>query len=260
MRTTTLAATALASAALLGLTACGTSGSGSDSGSSSASGSAAKPAAQKAPYADLSGPQLLEKSLAATRKATSMTVKGSVTEDKKPMTMELSLSTGDECRGSMATAGEGRFELIKSKKNAYVKADEAFYRAAGKGEPKEQTDAVVKMLADRWMKSPADSPDAKDFTGICDLDELLKEFEDNSGTAHKGAVTTVDGQQAVALTVPADGGTGTVYVAAKGEPFLLKAVQKDGDDPGEMTFSDFNRPVDTTPPADKDVVDISKLG
>ncbi|MCB5166259.1 hypothetical protein LG634_15625 [Streptomyces bambusae] len=255
MRTTAFAATALASAALLGLTACGTSGS--DAGKRQA---AAAPAAEAAPYADLTGPQLLEKSLAATRKATSLTLKGKITEGGKPMTLDLSLSTADECRGSMSTAGEGRFELIKSKQNAYVKADEAFYRGAGKGDPKEETDAVVAMLADRWLKTPADSPDAEEFTGACDLAELLKEFEEEPGKAKKGPVTTVDGRKAVTLTVPADDGTATVYVAAEGEPYLLKAFQKGGTDPGEITFSRFNEPVDVTPPAAKDVVDLAKLG
>jgi hypothetical protein len=263
MRTTTLTATALVSAALLGLTACGGAGSGKTSGTpGSGTGSGSKPSAsaEPAPYADLTGPQLLEKSLAASRKAASLRVKGQVLEEGKAMTMDLALSTKDECRGTMRTADEGGFEVIKSAGTAYIKADEAFYRAAGKGEPKEQTDAVVAMLAGRWMKAPASSPDAKDFAGICDLDELLKAFESDTKGARKGAVATVDGQKAVTLTVPADEGTATVYVAAEGEPYLLKAVQKGGTDPGELAFSDYDEPVDATPPADKDVIDVSKLG
>ncbi|MEV6649349.1 hypothetical protein [Streptomyces sp. NPDC051219] len=258
MRPTALAALCLAAA--VGLTACGTTKKDSDSGKSSGSASQKENKEQKKePFADLSGPQIVEQAVEATRTATSLRLKGDTVDKDGRMVLDMALNTKDECAGSMSMDQEGSLNLIKTGETVYIKFDEKFLRSQSEGEPKEETDAAVAMLANRWMQTKTSEPDAKEFTGVCDLNEVLKEFEDVNSVARKGAVTTVDGQEAITLTETDGKETHTLYVATQGEPYLLKVVSQGGDEPGAMSFTDYNKPVPAEAPADKDVVDLAEL-
>ncbi len=259
MRSTALAALCIAAA--VGLTACGTDKKDSDSSKVSGSEWQEKKKEQKPePFADLSGPEIVEKAVKATKTATSLRMKGNIEDADGPMTMDMALNTKDECAGKMSVNQEGSLDLIKTGETVYIKFDEKFLRSQSKGEPKAETDAAVAMLANRWMKTKTSEPDAKEFVGVCDLNALLKEFDDVNSVARKGAVTTVDGQEAITLTETDGDATHTLYVATQGEPYLLKIVSTGGDEPGTMSFTDFNKPVPAEAPADKDVVDLAKLG
>lgn len=41
---------------------------------------------------------------------------------------------------------------------------------------------------------------------------------------------------------------------------MLKLVTKSAKEPGALTFSDYDKPVEAAPPADKDIVDLDKMG
>ncbi len=259
MRSTALAA--LCIAAVVGLTACGTDKKDSDSSKVSGSEWQEKKKEQKPePFADLSGPEIVDKAVKATKTATSLRMKGEAQEADGLMALDMAMNTKDECVGSMSMNQEGSMNLIKTGETVYMKFDEKFLRSQSKGEPKEETDAAVAMLANRWMKTKTSEPDAKEFVGVCDLNTYLKEFEDVTSLARKGAVTTVDGKEAITLTETDGKATHTLYVATQGEPYLLKVVTKGGDEPGTMSLTDFNKPVPAEAPADKDVVDLAKLG
>jgi hypothetical protein len=75
------------------------------------------------------------------------------------------------------------------------------------------------------------------------------------GTLSKGATTTVEGQQAVALTDKTQGGT--LYVATTGKPYPVE-IKHGGSSGGKIVFDRFNQPVTLTPPAN--AIDLSKLG
>lgn len=121
-------------------------------------------------------------------------------------------------------------------------------------------DSTIKMIGDRWLKSDASSEDAKDMAALCDLDELLSEFKDVKSPARKGETTTVNGQEAITLTEKNGKNTYELAVATKGEPYLLKVTSKGGDEPGTLNFSDYDKPVNSKAPADKDVLDLDELG
>ncbi|GAA1245266.1 MULTISPECIES: hypothetical protein [Streptomyces] len=253
MRRSTLAALCLtAVTATLSLTACGTGGPGD------AAGPGDKP---KAPFADLSGPQIANKAMKATRGASSLTIKGNAADgDGGQIALDVALDKKGDCAGSMGMKGQGKVDLIKTGPTMYLKSDEAFLRAQSEGESKADTDAVVKMLAGRWMKSKADSPDTKDMADFCDLDSMLAEFKSNDTLARKGRATTVDGTPAFTVTETDGKDEYTLYVATEGKPYVLKLVTKSAKEPGALTFSDYDKPVEAAPPADKDIVDLDKMG
>ncbi|MFE2600627.1 hypothetical protein ACFXCZ_29715 [Streptomyces sp. NPDC059396] len=263
---------AVCAAAVLTLAACGASdakgsggsntdtgtgaSTGSDSGSDSDSG---KNSAKKAePFADLSGPEIVKKSFAVVRAASSLTLKADTKEGTGTVLTDMALDKKGNCAGTMSMNGEGTATLSKVGATVYMKFDEEMLRAQGKGQPKEETDAVVKMLADRWVKTDGKAPDAKDLMEFCDLDDFLAEFENGDSVARKGPLTTVDGQQAITLYETDGTSDYTMYVATEGKPYLLKVVVK-GKDAGTMAFTDYNKPVPAKVPADKDIVDLDNL-
>ncbi|MFF3752936.1 hypothetical protein ACFYYH_21125 [Streptomyces sp. NPDC002018] len=254
---------ALCTVAVLALPACGPTGSdGKDPGSTSggsASGKSDRPSGKPQPFADLSGPEIVDKSFAATRGASSLRLKADTKEGKETVVFDMALNTKGDCAGTMSMNGEGSATVSKLGPTVYMRFDEAMLRAQGKGQPKGETDAVVKMLAGRWVKTDATAPDAKDFVGFCDLDQLVAEFEDGDTVARKGPLTTVDGQQAITLTESDSESDYTMYVATEGKPYLLKVVSR-GKDTGTMIFTDYNKPVPAEAPADKDIVDLDELG
>ncbi|MEV7524065.1 hypothetical protein [Streptomyces sp. NPDC091371] len=231
-------AAALTCTAVLGLTGCSLLG-------------------PSGPFPDLTGSQVADKSVTALRGATSLTISGNVWDEGKQMKLDMAVSKSGDCKGAISSQ-DGSFELIRNAQFVYVKADEPFYRAQLKDMPKEQADEAIKMLAGHWLKSKADDPDSKEMSTLCDLDELLKEFEDSKG-AQKGKVATVDGREALTLTTKTTDGTETLLVATKGEPYLLKATNT-GKEPGEISFSKFNEPVQADAPTGKDVIDADSLG
>ncbi|MGW6269274.1 MULTISPECIES: hypothetical protein [unclassified Streptomyces] len=250
MRHTTLAAAVcLAAAATLGLTACGTETAGS--GKQGA-------AKETGPFPGLSGPDIVDKAVKATSGARSLSVKGSVPDEGGTITLDMAFDTKGQCAGTMGMGGEGSLDLITTARTVYMKYDEEFLRAQGKGQPKAETQAAVDMLAGRWVKTSATGADAKDIAAFCDLDVLLADFKDVDSDADRGKTTTVDGTPALTLTETDGADRYTLYVATKGKPYLLKVVNETAKTPETLTFGDFDEPVDATPPTG-DVMDIDKM-
>lgn len=239
---------ALCAAVALGATACGPF---SDD---------AKPAAS-GPFGDLTGPQIANKAIAATKKADSLTLDLATKTTDGPMKAYLAMDTGGKCAGTLTVGTTGTAELIKADdKDVYLRFDEAFLRAQGEGEPAEVQAAILKELKGRWVKTPVTDPDAKDNLELCDLESLLGDFEQGVNFAVKGKETTVGGKKALTLTEKSGGETTTLYVATQGEPHILKVVTAGGEEPGTMSFTDYGKPVEAKAPAAKDVVSEKKTG
>ncbi|MBT2456072.1 hypothetical protein [Streptomyces sp. ISL-86] len=210
------------------------------------------PGGDSGPFAGLSASKVADKSVTALRTASSLTVKGTVRDEGKPMRLDMAVSKSGDCKGSISMADQGSFEVIRNADYVYIKADEAFYRTQVNDLPKDQADAAVAMLAGHWVKSKAAGEDSKELSALCDLDELTKEFDDSSG-AKKGKVVKEGGQDALTLTTSTTDGTEELYVATHGTPYLLRAVET-GKEPSDISFSGFNEPVKAEAPTG-DVVD-----
>ncbi|MDG4864308.1 hypothetical protein P8605_39815 [Streptomyces sp. T-3] len=263
MRRTTLAA--LCVTAALALTACNpTGGDAKDDKAKGGWGSLGeatkKPAESKKPFADESGPEIVDKALETTADAKSLRVKGTAPDDELGLiNMDLALDTRGNCAGTMAVPGQGSIELINDGKTLHMKLDEKFIRSqVGKGQPEAEVDAAVDMMADRWVKTDATSGQAKDMAAFCDLDALLKEFTGANSVARKGKPATIGGKEAITLHENDGDDRYKIYVATEGKPYLLRVTNEA---PGQesIDFLDFDKPVDTTAPTG-DVLDMDKLG
>jgi hypothetical protein len=248
MRRTPLAALCLAAAATLSLTGCQ---SGEDKADS-------KP---KGPFAGLTGGEIADRAVKATKGAESLRMKGDVPDEESGGTirLDMAMDTTGECAGTIGLGGKGQAELVKTGDTLYMKYDEAFLREQGKGDSEEETDGVVEMLAGRWTKMSATSADAKEMASFCDLDTMLSEVGDVNSDATRGKTSSVDGTPAIVLHEKDGKDRYTLSVATEGKPYILKVISTSAKDPGTLTFSDYDKPVPADAPKGK-VMDLDKLG
>ncbi|MET9952169.1 hypothetical protein ABZ135_11560 [Streptomyces sp. NPDC006339] len=238
---------ALCAAVVLGATACGPF-----------SGDEAK---ATGPFGDLTGPQIVDKALSETKTATSLTLDISLKTADGPLKAYVSTDLPGKCAGTMTAGTTGTAELLRpADKAVYLRFDEAFLKEQAKGEPEEVQQALLKELKGRWVKTDAKDPDAKDMLELCDLKALLADFDQTTTGTVRGEETTVGGQKALTLTQKLDGEQNTFYVATEGKPHLLRVVTTGGEEPGTITFSNYDKPVTAQTPPKKDVVDEKSLG
>ncbi|MEE1755905.1 hypothetical protein [Streptomyces sp. SP18CS02] len=236
---------ALCTVAALGLTACGP---------------LAQEAEETGPFAGLSGPEIADKAMKATSAASSLTLDMNLKTTDGPMKAYMAIDTKGQCAGTLTLGSTGTAELIKTGQVAYMRFDEAFLLAQSGGGSAEETAAVLKELKGRWVETDVKDPDAQDSLELCELDKVLSEFRTGIGFARKGEETTVNGRKALTLT-ESDGGTTTrVFVATEGEPYVLRIELQGGEEPGTMSFSEYNKPVPAKKPAAKDIVDLDEQG
>ncbi|MGW3623523.1 hypothetical protein [Streptomyces sp. NPDC000880] len=255
----------LAAVVALGGAACGSLGEDADSmGSNGSAGSkGAKENAEDKraaePFAGLSGPEIANSAVRATKAATSLTLDITMKTADGPMKGYMAVSKQGDCAGTLSVGSSGTAELIKTGSTAYLRFDEAFLKEQGKGQSAEETAALINMMKGRWVKTGAWDPEARDSLQLCELDKLLAGLEANDNAARRAGEATVNGRRAV-ITESDGKETYTAYVAADGEPYLLKFEQLGGDEPGTMTFSEYNKPVPAKKPAANDILDLDKLG
>ncbi|MGW1158398.1 hypothetical protein ACWD5Q_06395 [Streptomyces sp. NPDC002513] len=246
MRRTAIAALCLAAAATAGLTGCLPGQNSADD----------KP---KGPFAGLSGGEIADRAVKATTGATSLRMTGDVPDGESTIRIDMALNKKGECAGTLAMGGQGKADLIKTGDTVYMKYDEAFLRAQGKGDSKANTDAVVSMMAGKWTKMAAKGKDAKEIAGFCDLDTVLGDAQHVNSDATRGATTTVDGTPAIVLHEKDGKDRYTLYIATQGKPYLLKITSTSKKDPGTLTFTDYEQRVPADAPKGK-VLDLDKLG
>ncbi|WUD74950.1 hypothetical protein OG937_26255 [Streptomyces sp. NBC_00510] len=217
-------------------------------------GGAAEPASTG--LADQPATTIEKKAVAAMKSAPAMTVDLDGISDGERMKFRMTMTRTGDCKGEVTAEG-GTVQLVKAGPSLYMKGDDAFWKSQGSDGA-----AMKDLLAGRWMKTKADTPDNKDLVEACDLNAFLAEVEkDSDGElgGKKGEPTTVAGTPAVPITSKDGAETTTAYVATEGKPYVLKVVVKGGKEPGTMLFSDFDESAAITAPAAKDTVDIDKL-
>jgi hypothetical protein len=176
------------------------------------------------------------------------------------------------------TEGKTTVRMIVLPKALYLKANAAYWRAAGG----KNGAALAKKVAGRWVKAPLKSGDS--------LKPLLKEFSPQQlascvdvgvGTLTRKGTTTIDGQDVVILQDAGDkpGTTpGLLYVTTTGKILPLRATQtgarkpggkvdkrcQDADDKstsGDITFGAFDKvPRIKAPHGAVDVEDLAGRG
>jgi hypothetical protein len=197
---------------------------GCGSSSSSTSGIASEP------------PQtILNSTVGAANSLKSVHAAGSIVSGSQHIGIDLHLLGGVGGRGRITLNGQ-TFQLIGLGKYAYLQAPAQVWQKAG------APATAAQALEGKWLKTPADGQFAS-IAQLTDIHQLFGQLLKPHGKLKTGALSTVAGHKAVALT----SGEGTLYVAATGRPYPLELV-KQGSSGGHLSFDRFNEAITVTAP------------
>jgi hypothetical protein len=181
--------------------------------------------------------------------ASAVHVSGSTVTGGSPITLDLSLVTGKGGRGRLAENGLS-FEVIEIDNTIYISGSSAFYtHFAGP--------AAAQLLHGKWLKASTSNTSFAGLSSLTDLHKLLDAALTtgaNSSSLVAAGTSTVGGQPVVGVKDTTQ--NGILYVATTGTAYPLE-ITKGGTGGGTITFSEWNRPVTLTAPAN--AVDIEQL-
>lgn len=204
-------------------------------------GSSSSSVASKSPT------EILAAAKTAADTASAVHVSGSTVTAGTPITLDLSLVASKGGRGRIAENGLS-FELIELEGTIYIKGSPAFYKHFAGA-------AAARLLRGKWLKAPATSAS---FGGLSSLTELRKLLDAALASSDKALVSTgtstVKGHVVVGVKDAAQGET--IFVATIGKPYPVAAT-KGGAGGGTITFSEWDKPVTLTAPAN--AVNIEQL-
>jgi len=239
MRTSRLMSAVAVSAALL-LAGCG--------GSSSSGASSSSPSASSNGVADLTADQILAKSTAAAKAQSSVHVSGKGSSGAQSLALDLQLAKGKGGYGTI-TFGTDKLSIVSDGTTVYFKGDKNFW--TNQASAQAATD-----IGDRWLKAPVSNQSFASLAQFADFDTAVGQFIKPDGAITKGDQKDISGQPAIALKST----NGSLWVATTGEPLPLQI--SDGKPGEELTFADWGKAIDVKSqiPAEKDTIDLSKLG
>ena len=224
-------------------------GCGSSASSSETAASAADTATQ-APNGieKLPAKEILATSLAASKAASSVTVKGVAAEGEEPAT-RLDLEVGTD-------AGQGTINLGAITMNIRRVGDKSFYKISAEdfgrivGAPDNPDDAkaLASLLDDNWIDAAGDDGAFISFSEFLQKDEMLRSFISPKGTATVTGTGEVNGIPVVLLTITSEDGPGVLAIQTVGEPYPVQLKTK-APSAGVIRFTNWNAPVSVTAPA-----------
>ncbi|MFH9952806.1 hypothetical protein ACH4OX_01155 [Streptomyces roseolus] len=215
------------------------------------------------PFDGLTPAQIADRAVDATRSADSLRMTGKVVSEGQDLDVDFSVDDQGSCQGRIGV-DEGDAELRRLDGVTYMKGDAAFWRIsmAAQGVPENRIAPVIELVQGRWLKIGPGQAGSADLGEICDLDSLLDDLgKDRDGRAGltRGPDREVDGTPVATLVEKESDATTTVSVAQEGKPYIRQVVRTGGDEPGSMTLSAFDRPVEVTAPPADETVDLSRL-
>ncbi|MFE1345536.1 hypothetical protein [Streptomyces sp. NPDC058757] len=215
------------------------------------------------PFDGLTPAQIADRAVDATRSADSLRMTGQVVSGGQDLDVDFSVDDQGSCRGRIGV-DDGEAELRRVDGVTYMKGDEAFWRISmtSQGVPENQIAPVVELVQGRWLKIAPGQAGSADLDEVCDLDSLLDDLgrggDDRAGLT-RGPDREVDHTPVATLVKKESGETTTVSVAQEGKPYIRQVVRTGGDEPGSMTLSAYDRPVEVTAPPADETVDLSRL-
>jgi len=241
-RTTLVAA---AGVSCLAISACGSSNSGTAGAAPSASSTVD-------PLAGLSAAKVQAKTVADAEAASSMTMKGTITQSGQSFTVNLAIKPGHGCTGTIGLGAKGNLKLIVINKTVYLNPDSTFWKANSGAD----ADTVIALVDGRYIEAPSSNTDMAPWAQLCDVSQL---FSSNGSTTApvREAVTTLNGIRVVPLKTS----DGMAYVTDTSTPELvqLSAPKNSKNGSGLVTVT-MDAPVTLTAPPASQVIDGSKLG
>lgn len=237
----------LGAAIATSLSACGPTTSTKSTTASST------PSKSAGPLDGLSGGEIAQKAMVNLKQASTFHYAGTGKSSGMTIAMDITVVSGKGCEGSL-TEGKGSVMVTMIDTTVWAKADRAFWIANGISDP-----AVLSMVADKWIRTTKSGNLGSSMSNLCNLNKMLDpKVVGGTTRLQKGSTSTVDGQPALQLKDTA--GSGTIEVSNTAEPRLLSATDPSPTDGGTFAFTDYNAPVNLTPPPASETIDGKKYG
>ncbi len=189
--------------------------------------------------------EIVSAALGTINSAKSAHISGRVISGGSPITLNLSLVSGQGGRGQMSEGGLG-FQIEVIGHEVYINGSPSFWKHFGGA-------AAAQVFQGKWLKAPTSGQFAS-LAQLSNLHALLGTVLSTHGSLTKTGTTTVNGQSAVGVRDTTNGGT--LYVATTGKPYPLE-ILKGGGQGGRIVLGSFDQPVSLTPPAN--AIDISQF-
>jgi hypothetical protein len=189
--------------------------------------------------------QIVAAAKAAAGAAASVHVAGSIVSHGKPISLNMELVSEKGGKGHMSLDGLS-FSLVDVDGALYVNGSSTFYtRFAGV--------TAARVLRGKWLKGPQSGAMAP-LASLARLRSLLSTALAAHGPLARTSNASVEGQQAVGVSDPVNGGT--LYVAATGAPYPLEIVRR-GVGAGKLVFDRWNQAVSLAVPTN--AIDLKQL-
>ncbi|MFM9371862.1 hypothetical protein [Streptomyces sp. Da 82-17] len=171
---------------------------------------------------------------------------GSLTETRSQPGTKAKLSlSAMECVGTVSKTGLGSYEIVVKGDEVWAKLDanltKAVERMAGPG---------ASLPSGAWLHGTTSHGLLKGLASYCHTEQFTKP-DTASAKLTKGAVTKVDGQPVVPVSLSGgEGANVTYYVATTGKPRLIRQESTSKSVP-TLAYSSFGSPVGAEEPSGK---------
>jgi hypothetical protein len=197
--------------------------------------------------AALSDAQVLAESRAAARAASSVRVRGSLTDDGARLAFDLRLAAGRGAVGTVRKDGD-TVELVATGDTMYVRGTDAFYRSLGGPE-------VAAAIGRSWFALPAGTAALAGLESLTEMDRAFGGLFDRPADAWPRREWTHEGAPALAFPYDDQSGDGPLLIVSGRRPLYPLALTGGPDDPDDLRFTEWNRPVRVAAPTDVKTVD-----
>jgi hypothetical protein len=220
----------------------------------------ASSSSSSAPLAGLSPDQIVQKSVANLKAASSVRITGKVVSSGQTVALDLTDVAAHGCQGTIGVAAAatstskavaGTATIVEVGSTVYMKLDKAFFTSAG------LPAADFSTVSGKYIKLSSTS-DLASFAQLCDPSTLAGAFaKEDTGFVAAGTAT-VNGQSALGFKQPKNASDGTVYVSDAATPEIVRIAGTASE--GSIDFSDYNAPATITAPPASAIIDGSKFG
>ena len=207
-----------------------------------------------------SADQIVQKSVADLKAASSVRITGKVVSSGQNIAVNLTDVAAQGCQGTIGLAAaatstskavSGTADIIEVHSTVYMKLSEGFFSSAG------LPASDFATVSGKYIKLASNS-DLASFAQLCDPSTLSTAFSKQDTGFVSAGTTTINGQPALAFKQPKNPSNGTVYVSQTATPQIVRIAGPSGQ--GSIDFTDYNAHATITAPPASEVIDGGKFG
>ena len=198
--------------------------------------------------AGLTAKQILTKAVADLNASSSVHLAGSEQDSGQTYTMNLTLGSSG-CTGTVGMGTQGTLRLLRIGSTLWINGDSKFWKSTLASSP-----GYLHAVEGKYVRLSPNGPATSSFSAFCYLSQLAGQFSSTENRVTKGQTTTILGQPALQLQDTQQ--SGMAYVTLSADPEFLRT----GDSSGYVDFTNYNAPLNLSPPPAHQTVTGSKYG